>query len=128
MIGEAMEYRSFNASELLAQFSGDEEILVEMITLFLESWPEILGPIRESFETHDMEKLRINAHTMKGILNNFFAKKGAAFAYELEKCGARAELSGVYELLNALENELTIFFYEIVQLKKTITPCLQARP
>lgn len=102
------------------QFNGDEEILLEMISIFQDTWPDLLDPIRDSIENKDADKLRLNAHTFKGVLSNFFAEDGTMLAYELELRGEHAKFEDSWVLLNRLEDQLTLFLYEIISLKKTL--------
>lgn len=115
-----MEYKSFNGLHLIRQFSGDEEILLDMISIFHHKLPELLAALRESIEYKDADKLRLNAHTIKGVLSNFFAEPVRELAYELELRGKEANFDDSLILLNRLENQLMVFIYELRSLKKDL--------
>ena len=51
-----------------AQFEGEPEFLVEIIGLFLDTYPELRASIEESAARKDASKLRIAAHMLKGSL------------------------------------------------------------
>lgn len=104
----------------MQQFQGDEEVLLEMISIFQDTYPDLLGPIRDSIQERDADKLRLNAHTFKGVFSNFFAEDGAMLAYELELRGQKAQFDDSHILLNRLEDQLMLFLYEIVVLKKSL--------
>lgn len=115
-----MEFKTFESSLLFEQFSGDEEILLEVIDIFHAAQADLLVGIKEGIETKDAEKLRINAHTMKGVLGNFYAKAGAGLAYELELCGKKKEFAQAEKLFYSLETFVKTFMAEIAVLKSNL--------
>lgn len=116
-----MTYTSFNDQNLLQQFKGDEEILLDMISIIQAELDKLLDPIRQAILTKDAECLRINAHTFKGIMSNFYADEGKKLAYELEKRGAQSLFNDALELLNKLEKLLQIFLQELNILKNNLS-------
>ncbi|MBC7427952.1 MAG: Hpt domain-containing protein, partial [Bacteriovorax sp.] len=107
-----MKYTSFNDSGLMQQFSGDEEILLDMICIFQHGLEGLLTPIRESVLREDAGQLMFNAHTLKGVMGNFYAGEAKLLACKLEQRGQQAIFSDTLILLNKLENELQIFLFE----------------
>lgn len=116
-----MNYQTIDAPNLLGQFNGDEEILIEMIEIFNLGLSDLLNNIRGSIEGRDANQLRITAHTFKGIMKNFYAVEGAELAYDLEGRGAKAQFSDALEILNKLEDQLTVFLYELQVLKSGLS-------
>lgn len=115
-----MDYKSFNGPHLVKQFSGDEEILFEMITIFQDSYTDFLEPIRESIQVRDADKLKLNAHTFKGVLSNFYAEDGAMIAYELEIRGERGQFEDSHSLLIRLEAHIRLLLDELVHFKESL--------
>lgn len=115
-----MRYTSFNDLHLMNEFNGDEDILVDMISMFQEGLGALLGPLRESVLSQDDNKLRISAHTIKGVLGNFYAEEGRKLAHELEKCGTQSVFDDALDLLNRLEDQLLLFLYELNKLKSKL--------
>lgn len=99
------------------EFNGDEDILLDMINMFQSRFSELLSHIRESILAHDAKKLKMDAHTIKGVLSNFYAEEGRLLAYELEKRGEQSKFDDAILLLNRLENVLQLFLYELNELK-----------
>lgn len=116
-----MEFKSFNSSLLFEQFRGDEGILLEVIEIFDSSARKHLLTIKESIQTRDADKLRISAHTLKGVLGNFFAEEGARLSHELEMCGKKGEFTHSEELFYSLETFVDIFLDEIASVKSSLT-------
>ena len=115
-----MDYKAFEPSLLLEQFRGDEEILLEVISIFMEGQGEIIKSIKEAIDQKDAEKLRINAHTLKGIIGNFYAVEGAQMAAELEKCGVVSDFQKASGLLGSLDIFMKDFLSDLEILKKSL--------
>ena len=115
-----MELKSLNAPVLLNHFHGDEEILLDMINAFEEGVHHLLDLIREAIVIQNADQLRINAHTLKGIMRSFYAEDGSLMAHELEMRGSNSIFDDAMEILNRFENQLMIFLYEIRFLKKKL--------
>jgi two-component system sensor histidine kinase/response regulator len=70
---------------LLERVEGDQELLAEMIHLFQEDAPNLLGAMRDALQRSDMVVLERSAHSLKGAASNLSAKATAASALQLEK-------------------------------------------
>lgn len=119
-----MQFKSFNEDHLLKHFSGDEEILLDMIDTFESSLLSLLSPIRESIQNKNADQLRINAHTFKGIMRNFYAGAGVDMAHQLEQRGLDSKFEDTLSLLNRLEDQLVLFVFELDTLKKSLNKFL----
>lgn len=115
-----MNFKTINAPNLLNHFSGDEEILLEMIHAFQNGVYNLLNPIRESIVNQDGDQLRINAHTFKGILKSFYAEEGSVVAYELELRGLSSKFEDALVILNKFENQLMLLLYDLQFLQKKL--------
>jgi HPt (histidine-containing phosphotransfer) domain-containing protein len=104
----------------MRQFNGDEEILLDMINIFKESLDSLLGAIRDAIENRNGNQLRINAHTFKGVMSNFFAQTCEEKALALEGRGASHDFEDALEILNDLENQLMVFLFELHIIKEKI--------
>jgi HPt (histidine-containing phosphotransfer) domain-containing protein len=94
-------------------FDNDPEFLTEIVSLFLETYPQLLSGIEEAISRGDAAGLRRAAHTLKGAVANFGAKAVVEKAEELETIGKTGDLSSAAEgsralraLLNSFEPEL----------------------
>jgi two-component system sensor histidine kinase/response regulator len=74
-------------------FGGDLEFLAEIITLFLETCPELLSEIEDAISREDATGLCRSAHTLKGAVANFGAKAVVEQARALEMMGRNGNLS-----------------------------------
>ena len=88
---------------LLERVEGDQELLAEMIQLFLADAPHLLDAMRNALLQGDMILLERSAHSMKGAAGNMSAMVTVNAAMHLEQSAKKGdpELSKTY--LVALE-------------------------
>ena len=70
----------FDRASLLERVEGDEELLAEMIKLFLADAPRLLDAMRNALQQGDMIVLERSAHSMKGAASNLSANITTAAA------------------------------------------------
>lgn len=92
--------------ELFDRLDNDVELLLELIDLFLEDYPQLLMDIGKAVETGDSEQLRKSAHTLKGSVGNFCAHAAYESALRLEQKGASAELDSAETEYAVLSREM----------------------
>jgi two-component system sensor histidine kinase/response regulator len=77
-------------ASLFDRVEGDQELLLEIINLFMEDAPRLLAAMHAALEHADMSLLERSAHSMKGAASNLSAHVTVAAAEQLEKnagCG-----------------------------------------
>jgi len=99
----------FNREDMLQRVDGDEELMAEIIELFLEDAPEQLSAIREAFGQADIEALGRCAHGLKGSAGNVSAPALREVALEVERAAANGPLDGVDTMIGRLDAELARF-------------------
>jgi PAS domain S-box-containing protein len=65
---------AWNEVAALAQLDGDEELLDEMVQLFLNQAPELLKQLQHDLQAEDFAALADAAHALKNVVNHFCAK------------------------------------------------------
>jgi signal transduction histidine kinase/ligand-binding sensor domain-containing protein/DNA-binding response OmpR family regulator len=93
----------------LARAGGDLPLLKELAGLFCETSPPLMAEIRRAIDAQDANALRNAAHTLKGSIANFSARRAADAAAELEAVGAQKTWERAAELWSVLERELALF-------------------
>lgn len=104
----------FNSQSLVAMFSGDEDIFLEIKADFIRTYADLVEKVRIAVDKNDAEELHISAHTLKGVLSTFCADEVKELAFELECMGREKAIEGankkvlvlqekVYELIKELE-------------------------
>ena len=90
--GEAMNKEILDKKAILAAFEGDDELIKEVLGLFLQECPRQMSAIREAVDSHDAERIFRAAHSLKGSLSNFAAAGAFQSAQYLERLGREGEL------------------------------------
>jgi CheY-like chemotaxis protein/HPt (histidine-containing phosphotransfer) domain-containing protein len=92
--------------ELSSRLDGDGELFRELVALFRESAPPLLAQMRAAASQGDGAALRQAAHTLKGSVGNFAARRAVSIAQQLEDMGENGDMSGAGNALAALDAEL----------------------
>ena len=92
-----------NEKELMLHFEGDEELIGELLEVFETSYPETLASLKKSLTEKSIKDLELHAHTMKGMVSNFFSKELKDAAFELEKMGREGKIENENQFLEILE-------------------------
>jgi CheY-like chemotaxis protein len=72
-------------ASLLERVEGDQELLAEMIHLFLDDVPNLMATMRDALQRRDMKVLECSAHSLKGAAANLSAGSASAAASQLEQ-------------------------------------------
>ena len=105
----------FDRSVALDRMEGDEELLLEMIELFLEDCPNQEASIQEALTSQDVDRLTIAAHTFKGSVGNFGAKRVYDAAHELENLAKEADFDTSQTVWSELQREIDVLKGELQQ-------------
>ena len=93
-------------ASLLDRVEGDQELLSEMVNLFVEDAPNLLAAMREALQKGDMPVLERSAHSLKGAASNLSAQPAAAAAFQLEKDAKQTNAEAAKASLLAVEKEM----------------------
>jgi CheY-like chemotaxis protein/HPt (histidine-containing phosphotransfer) domain-containing protein len=95
-----------DTSTILAQLDGDTKLLAQLVDLFLDTYPSLIGEIRQGIRDQVHSRVREAAHSLKGALGNFRPVAGMDLVLTLELMGRDGNLSGAEETLKALEVDM----------------------
>jgi HPt (histidine-containing phosphotransfer) domain-containing protein len=95
-----------DADAVLDRVGGDEELLREIIAIFLEEYPLLMAEIRVAVSRSDRANLERAAHSLKGAVSNFGARTATDLARDLEAVGRTGELGGLAPIVSKLDLEL----------------------
>jgi CheY-like chemotaxis protein len=87
------EHVVFDVVALRRRLSGDEELMTEVIRLFLDDLPMRLAAINDAVTRGDAAALRASAHALKGAAGNLSAVGLFDAARALERIGADSRLA-----------------------------------
>src|SRR5579884_2010882 len=98
---------SFDRAAALARLGDDEELLREVVELFLSEYPITLAQIRDAVQSRDASALESSAHSLKGSIATFGAEQARQAAFSLEQLGRESNLDPAPRKLSELEQALT---------------------
>jgi PAS domain S-box-containing protein len=90
----------------LKEFEDDEVLLMEVMKGFIENVRAQIEIIQQAIMRQDVERVRSEAHSIKGGAANLRADPLSGIAFELEIIGKSGKLEDGVEALKRLENEL----------------------
>ncbi|MCU0595309.1 MAG: response regulator, partial [Desulfobacterota bacterium] len=96
----------FDLSKALEIMGGDRDLLMEIVGIFVESFPATLRQIREALASGDAPLVERAAHSLKGSVASFGASRAQEAASGLEKRGKAGNLTGADQVVVELETEL----------------------
>ena len=83
---------SFDRAVMLERLGGDEELMSDVAQLFLEDCPPRLAAIKLAVDERHAERIRIEAHGLKGAAGNLAATDLYDACQALERIGAEKRL------------------------------------
>jgi CheY-like chemotaxis protein/HPt (histidine-containing phosphotransfer) domain-containing protein len=97
---------AFDRASALDRAGGDEELLRELVGLFLDECPQRMAEIREALARRDAPKLQRAAHTLRGAVANFEAREAVEAARRLETVAGQDDWARAEQAWAALEEAI----------------------
>jgi HPt (histidine-containing phosphotransfer) domain-containing protein len=73
--------------ELLARVDNDRELLLDLMSIFKEDFPRHVRELANVIAAHDLKKMTVVSHTLKGMLANLAVTRATSAAAKLEQLG-----------------------------------------
>jgi HPt (histidine-containing phosphotransfer) domain-containing protein len=96
----------FDLGAALSRVGGDEDLLKELIAVFVEEYPGWIADLRLAVAALDGPWVRRAAHTIKGAVDNCGAGSAYDAAFRLERMAGEGRLIGAEEAVKALDDEI----------------------
>ena len=93
----------FDEAALLDNFDGDMDITRSILEDALTEIPKDIGKLQEHCQREDMQVIRLQAHTIKGMAANLCTPALRDIAYKIETAAKNGDMVSVRELLPELE-------------------------
>jgi len=106
-------------AHLLARLGGDEELMADVIRLFLDDCPNVLASIKRAVDQRDTAAIRSAAHALKGASGNLAAAGLTDAAATLERIGAEGRLEAIDAGWRRVEAEAALLLDALRRLKET---------
>jgi polar amino acid transport system substrate-binding protein len=84
---------------------GDDELVVELALLFIDSTASLIATIHDAMARADAQAVSRGAHSVKGAAANLYAERLRAAAGRLEDAGKRNDLSEMLVLVEKVAVE-----------------------
>ena len=91
---------------IIERLGGDEELVRQLVSLFLTEYPAMIATIRASVAGGSADAIRRAAHAFKGSVSNFTEEAPMTTAFELEVMGKENRLEQVAPVFARLEQEV----------------------
>ena len=98
---------AWDRSKTLERLGGDEDLLREVVQIFLEETPKLMTSLQQGIRDSDPETVERAAHSLKGQLSYLGLEPIAKLARDLEDAGRNKALAGAAALLEILTAEIS---------------------
>jgi HPt (histidine-containing phosphotransfer) domain-containing protein len=99
--------------DLLLRVDNDRDLLCELIGIFKEEFPRLLGALQKSVARADMKRVEALSHALKGMLSGLSVMRAAAIASRLEEMGREGKTPGLTDALTLFEREVADLIPEL---------------
>lgn len=96
----------FDREAMLERMGGDQELLDEIVALFLDDGPKMLDRLREAVARREAGDIERAAHSLKGALLNMAADPVAEVALEIETMGRKGQVAPCGDVFATLEERM----------------------
>lgn len=103
---ESQEILFFDVALLMQHVGGDQELLREIIQIFLATAPQMLTDVRGAVISGDSRKVEQAAHALRGAASNFFSASVEQAALVLEGMGRNRDLGEARSAFGRLAAEV----------------------
>ncbi len=99
--------RVFDAAATLKRLGGDEPLLKQLVSMFLEDSPRLLVRLKKALDLGEWKRVAHAVHTIKGAIANFVAPASLDSARALEAHVRQHDLEGAEDAFGQLEREVS---------------------
>ena len=95
-----------NIRAALPRFSNDQQFYLEMIGAFLNAMPQKLDELRQAARAKDVQTLALEAHNLKGVAENFSARKLSDLVVYLEVQSRERQFENISHTVASIDQEV----------------------
>ena len=106
-------------SALLEYLENDNQLLHEVIEIFLADCPAMVAAIQSAVNGCEAQSVMNAAHALKGSVSVFGAENAVCAAQRLESMGRQGNLKGSSEALSVLEREIVLVTSALGEIANT---------
>lgn len=90
-------FKYIDTQKILFEFEEDFDIFEELIQDYRDQYQDLFGTLKSAVDKQDGPQLKISAHTLKGIVSNFYADELRQTAFRLETSGESLDFTKTQE-------------------------------
>ena len=99
----------------------DKEVVIEIIDIFFSEYDERFSNLDKNVADRDFDKLKFNAHSLKGVVANFMDPVTIDLSRKLDESAKYRQEAGLSELYLELKSACESLLAELLAIKKEIT-------
>jgi HPt (histidine-containing phosphotransfer) domain-containing protein len=120
MSNESSLAAEITLDSLIAMLGDDPEMLLDIVTSFLDDAPNLMQAINKGVENQNLEVVERNAHTIKSSSRLFGAEQFAIQCQNLEDSAKNERWDEVNVIVPQLQQNYLIIAEELTKKLKTI--------
>jgi two-component system, sensor histidine kinase and response regulator len=101
---------SWNRSAALEFAGGDEDLLNEVVQIFLADSPGLMNRLQQAVLQNDAGRLERAAHSLCGALSYLAAPDACELARRLEAAGRNKQLECSWDVFNGLQIQMLMLW------------------
>ncbi len=98
------KYKLINSEQILFEFEEDFDIFEELFSDYQSRFTIMVDEIRRGYERGSSEEVKVGAHTLKGVVANFYSDELTDSAFQMELSAKNGDLSSLLQQLNMFLN------------------------
>lgn len=110
-----MSEEVFDKSSLLNRVLGDEDLVREVIEVFLSDIPNKINAMKQALDKREASQVRDQAHAVKGAAMNVSALALRETAFQMEQAGESEDMEKAISLMPEMEKQFEILKDTLVQ-------------
>lgn len=100
-----MGIKHCNPKLIKEHFAGDEEMIEELVGVFASTYLGVIEELKGSVAENNFEVMERTAHTLKGMVANFFADDIKNIYFEIEKMSKEQSTDGIIGMIAQVESD-----------------------
>lgn len=99
----------------------DKEIVVEIIDIFISEFDERFANLHDNVRCRDFDKLKFNAHSIKGVIANFMDPPTIELSKRLDEMAKNKIENGLEKTVVDFEASAKLLLEELKKMKKDLS-------
>jgi len=99
----------------------EKEIVIEIIDIFVSEFEERFTNLDKNIMERDFDKLKFNAHSLKGVVANFMDPVTIDLTRKLDEAAKYKQEAGLNELYTNMKSACESLLAELQAIRKELT-------